>query len=96
MKCIFEQSRLSFVLLTLLALIEVSCIKQFWCVVGENLMLSRHQIPLANSKGKQTRGVDPFSNQIRMVWGHYMTTPPGGLGSMPARWKEELLVLATR
>ena len=41
---------------------------------------------------RQTRGVDPFSNQIRMVWGNYVTTP-GGLVERPPDGKNSFLSL---
>jgi hypothetical protein len=43
---------------------------------------------------RKARGVDPYSNQSRIVWGYYVTTP-GGLVERPPDGKK-LLVFVTR
>ena len=41
---------------------------------------------------RKTRGINPFSNQIRMVWGYYVTMP-GGLVECPPDGKKSFLSL---
>jgi hypothetical protein len=41
---------------------------------------------------QKTKGVNPFSNEIRMVWGYYVTTP-GGLVQRPQDGKKSFLSL---
>ena len=41
---------------------------------------------------RKTRGVDPFTDQIRMVWGYFVTTP-GGLVERPPDGKKSFLSL---
>ena len=41
---------------------------------------------------RKARGIDPFSNQCRMIWGYYVTTP-GGLVARPPDGKKSFLSL---
>jgi hypothetical protein len=94
MKRIFKQSRLNFLPLSPLDLIVVGWTEQFcWVLVGQYLMISQNQT--SNTTGLfrwKARGIDPYSNQSKNVWGYYVTTP-GGLVERPPDGKKSFLSL---
>ncbi len=88
----FEKSRLNFLPLIPLDLIEVGKTAQFCCVVGQWLL---DDFTESNTTGlflRKARGVDPYSNQSRIVWGYYVTAP-GGLVERPPDGKKSFLPL---
>ena len=92
MKLIFEQSRLSFLLLKPLGF-DRGAMNRAILICGGGILDDFTESNATGIFRRKARGVDPFSNHDRIVWGQYATTPGGSVKRPPDGKKSFLSLL---